>query len=342
MTVVEIAQPYRFPHLMDALYALWRASVEATHTFLSPVEVDRIASYVPQALRSVPRLIVAYDSAYRPLGFGGVDTGKLEMLFVAPSARGCGVGKALLAYAVEHLGARSLDVNEQNPQAQGFYEHCGFVATGRSATDGQGAPYPLILMELAKKPSSGEQPWNHTIETDRLLLRPWRDSDAEALFRYASDPQVGPIAGWPPHESVEMSRTVIRDVLSAPETYAMVLRTASEVVGCVGLQTDSPTKVRPELGEAEVGYWIGVPLWGQGLTPEAVRALIDHAFEELGCTLLRCAHFDGNHQSRRVMEKCGFTYSFTNPNVACELPGGQRDEHVTELARAQWEVQKLR
>lgn len=341
MIVVETPLAYRFPRLMDALCELWRASVEATHTFLSPAEIDRIAGYVPQALRSVPRLIVAYDSAYRPLGFGGVDTGKLEMLFVAPGARGRGVGKALLAYAVEHLGAHSVDVNEQNPQAQGFYGHCGFVPTGRSATDGQGAPYPLILMELAEKPGSSEQPWNHTIETDRLLLRPWRDSDAEALFRYASDPQVGPIAGWPPHESVEMSRAVIRDVLSAPETYAMVLRATGEVIGCAGLQTDSPNKARPELGEAEVGYWIGVPFWGQGLTPEAVQAIVDHAFQELGCTLLRSAHFDGNYQSRRVMEKCGFTYSFTNPNLPCELLGAQHDEHVTELSRVQWEAQKL-
>ncbi len=139
-----------------------------------------------------------------------------------------------------------------------------------------------------------------------------------------------------------MSRAVIRDVLGIPETYAVVLRETGEAVGCVGLQLNHPDNARVEQGEAELGYWIGVPFWGRGLIPEAVRALTDHAFEELGCDVLRCAHFDGNNQSRRVMEKCGFTYCRTNPQVPCDLPGGSRDEHVTELSRAQWMAARRR
>ena len=73
------------------------------------------------------------------------------------------------------------------------------------------------------------------METERILLRPWREEDAAALFKYASDPAIGPIAGWPPHTSVENSREVIRDILSAPETYAVVLKETNEPVGSVGI-----------------------------------------------------------------------------------------------------------
>lgn len=154
MTVIEIPPFDRSANLMDALLELWRASVEATHDFLTPAEIDRIAGYVPQALREVPCLVVAHDDRDAPLGFAGVDQNKLEMLFVAPKARGQGVGSTLLAYAVEQLDVNRLDVNEQNPQAHGFYEHRGFKVVGRSETDGQGDPYPLLFMEPAQEAAS--------------------------------------------------------------------------------------------------------------------------------------------------------------------------------------------
>ena len=138
----------RSPELMDQLFALWRASVEATHDFLGPDDIDRIAGYVPEALAGVGQLAVAVDEATGAvLGFAGVDGDKLEMLFIDPAMRGQGIGRALLAFATEELGARRLDVNEQNPQARGFYEHCGWRIVGRSETDSQGDPYPLLHME---------------------------------------------------------------------------------------------------------------------------------------------------------------------------------------------------
>lgn len=73
------------------------------------------------------------------------------------------------------------------------------------------------------------------IETSRLILRPWQDEDAASLFRYASDPDIGPIAGWPPHTSVEHSLEIIRTVFSAPEVYAVVLKDTGEPVGCCGI-----------------------------------------------------------------------------------------------------------
>ena len=150
------------------------------------------------------------------------------------------------------------------------------------------------------------------LETDRLILRPWHDDDAPALYKYASDPDVGTPAGWPPHTSVEFSRMVIHDVFSAPHTFAVVLKATGEPVGCCGLV---PPGVRPNdtfaPDDAEIGYWIGKPLWGQGLIPEAVAAVMNYARGTLGKSALWIGFYDGNDKSRRVAEKCGFRYHHT-------------------------------
>ncbi len=153
-----------------------------------------------------------------------------------------------------------------------------------------------------------------TMETDRLLLRAWRDDDAEALFRYAADPEVGPIAGWPAHTSVQESLRVIREVFSAPETYAVVLKESGEPVGCIGLLFgDNRNSREMQPNEAEVGYWIGVLFWGQGLIPEALDALIQRGFRTLGLDAMWISLNEANVRSRRVAEKCGFTYHHTEP-----------------------------
>ncbi|WP_405358364.1 GNAT family N-acetyltransferase, partial [Ruminococcus sp.] len=118
--------------------------------------------------------------------------------------------------------------------------------------------------------------------TERLILRPWADSDAESLYEYARDDRVGPIAGWPVHTSVENSREIIRTVLSVPETYAVCLKEDNKAIGSVGLKTGKKSILDLPDAEGEIGYWIGVPFWGQGLIPEAVREIIRHAFEDLG------------------------------------------------------------
>ena len=175
-----------------------------------------------------------------------------------------------------------------------------------------------------------------TLETPRLLLRPWEETDAETLYKYAKDPAVGPIAGWPPHTSVENSREVIRTILSAPETYAVVLKQTGEPVGSIGLMFgDTVHSADIADGEAEIGYWIGVPFWGQGLIPEAVQRLLRHGFEDLGLQAVWCGYYDGNTQSKRVQEKCGFQYSHTEYGKISPL-GDVRTEHFTRLSRADW------
>lgn len=144
MQIKEVDE--RTPALIETLTALWEASVRATHTFLSEAEILTIKAYVPEALQGVAHLVTASDGE-GPVGFMGVQDGRLEMLFLAPAARGRGLGRQLLEMAVADLGVRTLTVNEQNPAAVGFYEHMGFRAYKRSALDEQGAPYPLLYME---------------------------------------------------------------------------------------------------------------------------------------------------------------------------------------------------
>ena len=138
----------RTPRLMDQLLEVWERSVRATHLFLSAGEIAEIKPYVPQALWEVPRLIVAWREDGTPAGFMGIDGQKLEMLFLAPEERGKGLGRELVRYGVERFGIREVTVNEQNPQARGFYERMGFCVCQRSELDEQGRPYPILKMRL--------------------------------------------------------------------------------------------------------------------------------------------------------------------------------------------------
>ncbi|MGN0413464.1 MAG: GNAT family N-acetyltransferase [Lachnospiraceae bacterium] len=167
--------------------------------------------------------------------------------------------------------------------------------------------------------------------TERLILRPWEESDAESLYEYAKNPEVGPIAGWPVHTSVENSREIIRDVLSAEETYAVCLREDNKAIGSVGLMIGEHSNLDLPEEEGEIGYWIGVPFWGRGLIPEAVREVIRHGFEDLKLKRLWCGYFDGNIKSRRVQEKCGFVYHHTNKDIYWKLMDDIRTEHITCL-----------
>ena len=175
-----------------------------------------------------------------------------------------------------------------------------------------------------------------TLETERLILRPWKEDDAESLYKYAKNPEVGPIAGWPVHTSVENSREIIKSVLAADETYAVCLREDNVAIGSIGLITPAQSHTKAADDEIEIGYWIGVPYWGQGLIPEAVRALQKHAFLDLGCSAMWCGYYDGNEKSKRCQEKCGFKYHHTEENKPCALMGDVRTEHFTYLTKEQW------
>ena len=147
------------------------------------------------------------------------------------------------------------------------------------------------------------------LETERTILRPFTDADAEDLYEYAKDPRVGPIAGWKPHESVEESREIIRTVFAAPGTFAVVDKATGRVIGSAGF-------VGRNYGEGygpsdEIGYALSPDYWGRGLMAEVVEELIRYGFEELGLNAIWCAHYKENQRSRRVIEKTGFTFVFS-------------------------------
>lgn len=171
------------------------------------------------------------------------------------------------------------------------------------------------------------------IETERLILRPWSENEAEELFKYASDPDIGPIAGWKPHSSVEESFDIIRTVFAAPEVYAVVLKSTGKPVGSCGIMSsDGLHSAEMGADEGEIGYWIGKPFWGQGLIPEAVEALLNRSFGDLKLNTVWCGYYEGNDKSRRVCEKCGFIYHHTNQDITSPL-GDMRTEHFYKLTK---------
>ena len=177
------------------------------------------------------------------------------------------------------------------------------------------------------------------LETERLILRPWLETDAQGLYEFAKDPDVGPPAGWPPHSSVENSREIIRNVLSAAETYAVCLKDG-KAIGSAGLKLKGSTDMTDRDDECELGYWIGKPFWGRGLIPEACRALLRHAFEELNMRAVWCGYYEGNEKSHRVQEKLGFVYCYTTKDLDVKLLNEKRTGHTSILTRERWKQLK--
>ena len=178
---------------------------------------------------------------------------------------------------------------------------------------------------------------NAILKTERLILRQWVEDDALGLYRYAKDPRVGPIAGWYAHNDVEYSREIINEILAKDEIYAIVPIGDDSPIGSIGLLIGERSNLPISSDEGEIGYWIGVPYWGKGLVPEAVRELMRHGFVDLGLKIIWCGYFDGNEKSKRVQEKCGFLYHHTDEDMPWPMMDDIRTLHVTCITREQWE-----
>ena len=174
------------------------------------------------------------------------------------------------------------------------------------------------------------------LETKRLILRPWKDSDVESLYKYASNPDVGPIAGWPAHKSIEESRDIIKNVLNGRECYAICMKPDNEAIGCIELKLNSSTYLTERDDECELGYWLGKPFWGNGFMPEAATELLRHGFEDLGMSKIWCGYYDGNDKSKRVQEKLGFKYEWTTENEDVPLLNETQTEHVNSITKEEW------
>lgn len=176
--------------------------------------------------------------------------------------------------------------------------------------------------------------------TERLILRPWQETDAESLYEYASSPDIGPAAGWQIHKSIDESRQIIKSVLSAPNTYAVIDMNTLNPIGSIGLMIGEQSNIGLPEDEAEIGYWIGRPFWGKGFMPEAVREILRYAFKDLNLKKVWCGYFDGNEKSKRVSEKCGFKYEYTIEKFFVKPLNEERTLHATSLSRKSWEQNK--
>lgn len=248
----------------------------------------------------------------------------IALFFVKGNRQGQKVGRALFLEVYKRNKSGELTVNS-SPYATKIYHHLGFVDTDKEKVVNGLKFTPMVYQFKSQR-----------LETTRLILRPWTVDDAEVLYQYASDPEVGPIAGWPVHTSVENSRDIIKNVLGINETYAVVLKDKNQVVGSIGLMIGNSSNIDILGNEAEVGYWIGKPYWGQGLIPEAVREILRHAFTDLGIKKMWCGYFDGNIKSKRVQEKCGFTFHHIEKDKPWPLMNDIRTEVITCLPKEIW------
>lgn len=149
------------------------------------------------------------------------------------------------------------------------------------------------------------------LETERLILRPWRLEDAADMYAYAKNPNVGPNAGWKPHESVEESKAILESWIHSDEEdiWAIVPKETGRACGSIGLHQDERRPGVPNC--RELGYVLGQEQWGKGYMTEAAKAVLRYGFEELGLELIAVRHHLHNQRSRRVIEKCGFHYEGT-------------------------------
>lgn len=175
-----------------------------------------------------------------------------------------------------------------------------------------------------------------TFETERLILRHWEEQDVEDLYKYARDPDVGPIAGWKPHKSISESLEIIKNVLCGEECYAICEKENNIAIGAIELRLCGHTDMTNIATECELGYWLGKPFWGRGYMPEAGKEILRHAFEDLKMTAVWCGYYDGNVKSKRVQEKLGFVFHHTCNEVYVPLLNEVRVGHTNILTKEQW------
>lgn len=176
-----------------------------------------------------------------------------------------------------------------------------------------------------------------TLETERLILRAFDVADTEDVFAYARNPQVGPAAGWPPHASMEESGRIVRMFIQADDVWALVDKQSGRVIGSLGLQRDSK---RNHDRCRVVGYAISQDYWGKGLVPEAVMAVLAHAFSDLHLEIVSVIHFPFNTQSKRVIEKCGFQYEGILRKATRVFSGEIYDDVCYSITREDWDARQ--
>ncbi len=172
-----------------------------------------------------------------------------------------------------------------------------------------------------------------TLETKRTILRNWKPEDATDIYAYASNPKVGPMAGWKPHETLEESKEILSLFLKEKETLAIELKSTHKVIGSVGLHH----RTYAEFGDIlELGYVLSENYWGQGIMPEVVQAVLSYAFMDCGHDRIFVAHFSNNSQSKRVIEKSGFHFLKKLSTNRKDSSGNPMDDYFYELTKEEY------
>ncbi|MDF2537523.1 MAG: hypothetical protein K0S76_544 [Herbinix sp.] len=175
-----------------------------------------------------------------------------------------------------------------------------------------------------------------TLETERLLLRAFDESDLEDLFEYAKSPNVGPNAGWKPHDKKEDTLNIIKMFIQEDDVWAIVNKENNKVVGSIGLHKDH---LRSADNVKMLGYVLSEDYWGRGFVTEAARAAIRYAFEEMGIELLSVNHYSFNQKSKRIIEKCGFYYEGTLRHSTKIYDGSVYDLVCYSMTRQEYQKQ---
>ena len=169
---------------------------------------------------------------------------------------------------------------------------------------------------------------DNSIQTERLIIRPWDDLDADVLFELAKDPEVGFWCGWEPHKNIGDSLFALHNFLEINESYAICLKDTKEVIGSIGLDLNSDKET-----ECSLGYWIGKKYWGHGYATEAAKAIVNHAFLDLNIEVIWCGYFDGNEKSKRVQEKLGFICNHTDKEYEAPVLKSKRIRVINKLTK---------
>ncbi|MGI6704995.1 MAG: GNAT family N-acetyltransferase [Clostridia bacterium] len=161
-----------------------------------------------------------------------------------------------------------------------------------------------------------------TLETHRLILRAWEMDDLDDFYEYAKNPNVGPMAGWEPHGSKEVSKKILESFIEKDEVWAIEYKANRKVIGSIGAHPDMK---RQGIRARMIGYALSEDYWGQGIMTEAVKEVIRYLFEEEKYDMVSCYHYPFNKRSKRVIEKCGFIYEGTLRSVSMIYDGTTYD-----------------
>ena len=213
----------------------------------------------------------------------------------------------------------------------------GYTIAGEPRTSGDGYFESVILDPdgnrvecVYRKEETGNEP-DAPIETERLLLRPFRESDAEAFFECCQNPNIGNNAGWKPHRSLEESQEILRSVfISQPGIWAIILKEDGRLIGSVGIIPD-PKRENPQA--RMLGYWLDESHWGKGYMTEAVQSVLDYGFNTLQLNLITANCYPHNERSQKVLKRHGFIYEGTLHQAELTYDGPLYDHQCYDLAK---------